>query len=731
MAEAPSQSVDSRSTTAEVSSSSLLTSLLTSSTSVTESSASAASEKNAPRLSPTTTLSGSESKPTEGSAPSRSNATDIETLTTTVVLMFTSEVDTAFPTSTSESIRFEAITISTDPSSADGESITISGSDEGTAGPRPEEDNTLLLAISTSTVSQDISRLQPVPPPQSSSSHSESLSNDNTFEVDSAPPSSAAKPSSLDRETSTAHSTTTGILPLFTEPRTFTSDGTVFQISSFLSVYETTLEDGTSVTESVLYETRIPIPTAQSNGQDNIASEGRERPTLPGIYEPVTSPPVSFFKKPAAAAGVFIAIMLVLGSLVWMFFIIRRHRQAVAAAANQKRPIFAYGSTGISHRDRRSYLSEDSLDWPQRFGREELEEASGSATVAPSSQPSGSVAKEDRHLSPSPPSDNLPGRLIYPTSADLLPSLLPSVQSAQQTVAPLRLLSKSTSPPVSPQASPQPARNDHSSSRIATTRVGWGFEFNAYGLDDRTPAVSDSFPSTSRSVNPPPPVVTTNQRPNPRVSFISRNVHILPTRTALSPIPDASEPSMLLMRSPVHSRISRRSSTSDAEDPFCSSKFVVPFLAPVDGREDDESSLDNPFDDRASPSPTGSVSYTQEHYPLFQEAMFGRQLSLRINDSITKGPLHIDPARQTTIRSGSAPVVGNRDDPTTPLSREYPGQKVVDQPRNRRSESISSGQTSIVNNTSSVESNDLFFTPRLASPRSPVQDKYNPIVGTR
>ncbi|CAG8679479.1 13939_t:CDS:2, partial [Acaulospora colombiana] len=303
MAEAPSQSVDTRSTTVEASSNSSLTS----STSVLENSTFAASGENAPRLSPTTTPSDSESKSTDSISLSSSYAADIKTVTTTMVLMFTSDVDTVFPTSPSESIRFEAITIVTDLSSADGESITVSGSDEGTAGPPAEEDDTLLLAISTSTVSQDISRLQPVPPPQSSSSHSESLSNDNTFENGSY---------------------------------------TAVRAEPVLSqVYETTLGDGTYVTESALYETRVPIPTAQSNGQDNIASDGRERPTLPGIYEPVTNPPVGFFKKPAAAAGVFIAIMLVLGSLVWMFFIIRRHRQAVAAAANQKRPIFAYGST--------------------------------------------------------------------------------------------------------------------------------------------------------------------------------------------------------------------------------------------------------------------------------------------------------------------------------------------------------------------------------------------------
>ncbi|KIM34497.1 hypothetical protein M408DRAFT_96914 [Serendipita vermifera MAFF 305830] len=159
---------------------------------------------------------------------------------------------------------------------------------------------------------------------------------------------------------------------LFASATTFTSAGTVYVQSIFPTSIETTLPNGDVVTTAKGFTTVVAVPTAQTNVNDD-GSRIQDPSGPPGPIPVLNPSSESFFQRPAAATGVFVVVLLVIGSVIWMCLIIRRHRRQVAAAANEhKRPGYMYGSTGISPRDRRSHMSYDSRNWPERFDQHEL-----------------------------------------------------------------------------------------------------------------------------------------------------------------------------------------------------------------------------------------------------------------------------------------------------------------------------------------------------------------------
>lgn len=79
----------------------------------------------------------------------------------------------------------------------------------------------------------------------------------------------------------------------------------------------------------------------------------------------------SFFENPAAVTGVFIAIGLVIGSLWWMFILIRRHRREAATAPSSKRK-YAYDAPDLSPGEREGSFYDGSR-WPQRFEEEMMD----------------------------------------------------------------------------------------------------------------------------------------------------------------------------------------------------------------------------------------------------------------------------------------------------------------------------------------------------------------------
>ncbi|KAG8834957.1 hypothetical protein FRC17_006260 [Serendipita sp. 399] len=493
---------------------------------------------------------------------------------------------------------------------------------------------------------------------------------------------------------------------LFTSARTITLGDGVYFVSSFTSTFTTIMPNGATATTSAVYETTISVASAQANNDENI--RGIHHPGVsngPPESEPDQNSSTSFFKRPGAAAGVFIVVFMVLGCIIWMFLLLRRHRRQAATGKKGKQSSYAYGAFGYSPRNRGSYMSYDARNWPERF-----EEDGRTAASTPPPPPAAEPPEEPRwrpgYVRASLGQDE--PQIIAPHSQQV-GLLSPRLQHDGALSIPAPIPSTSTSPPI-------PARSPH---RPWSPPV----QHTSRAIDMQCPDSGYAGGSTADILPPLLPIcrsASTGRRPRMRASSSASISHPYPTS---SPTDTGPHPIVLLRRT------SDRSRGSPVENPFSSPSYIVPSSSPPSDVREFQERLSNPFADADSPphSPV-DLQYVQERVDPTQEFTLDRGVSLRRTDTLRDKPQRrysmVTP-EPGLMECGSSCGPGSGSEGA---SSSYASHLVIqssfkykptryDMPR--RSGSLSTAETSVVGLNSEITSpieSELFYNPEAASP---------------
>ncbi|CCA77895.1 hypothetical protein PIIN_00539 [Serendipita indica DSM 11827] len=493
-------------------------------------------------------------------------------------------------------------------------------------------------------------------------------------------------------------------LPLFTSATTFSSLGGFYAVSAIASTFETVLPNGDTITSTRTLATTISLQTtrAQTN-EDNIRGGGA--PSPPGTYtpEPNSIPSTAFFKRPAAAAGVFVAVSLVLGCFVWMFFLLRRHRRQAATAKDRKRhPYYAYGSTGVSPRDRGSFMSYDARNWPERF-EEETYSVPSTPIPPPALEPSPAPAWRPGYTRAFGGGDFPEAGPSSPTS----PTLADRHQYLQSST-PLTATVTSNPPPVPSRSPYRPVSTTHarggSNRNLGSASHMDVSAGNLQGLEPTFTLQHASLTPLSRTLS--------SSRPRPRALSSSVSVHPYPTNSSLSTISDSSEPKephpIVLFR-----RTSDRSTDSQQSDVFRSSAYVVPSPSSLNRLQKAPETLKNPFADADSPPPTPvGQPFVRDQEEGSHIVRLDRGVSLRRNDTWRNRPEHhLSTTPEPSVAECSGTEAGTSTSHLAATPRLRLLLKTAENRIGRKSESMSTAETSTGGDThvSPVES-ELFYS---------------------
>lgn len=409
-----------------------------------------------------------------------------------------------------------------------------------------------------------------------------------------------------------------------------------------------------------------------------------------------------------------------------MCLIIRRHRRQVAVATKErKRPSYMYGSTGISPRDRRSHMSYDSQNWPERFDRHETDNvASTSQVVSTTSTPVDSQVNAND--TPLAAESETPQMGTIGSSASTLPMNHPIIRSRSQRQP---SIFRTTSPPIPPRS---PLRTWSSPTRasvaIPADDTAQGFRYRdsvGFGANHQALNLSSGLMPTP-TLLPLSRTASSGQRSRQRAaSTTSLNWHPYPvastsTVPTLAPVFDAEPSSRRLLER----RTSDTSSHGSIENPFRSSAYIVPSPTPSAELRGTTERLSNPFEDAESP-PHSPVAFTYvREGSTTQPLVLGRGVSLRRNDSMKDKPRHTEGSHFTpdasTVEwasSGSEAASSNLHLNMIPSSKVASRYRASERPVPRKSTSISTAETSVVasvHRLGSLDEAELFYNPAFA-----------------
>ncbi|KAG8752474.1 hypothetical protein FRC14_007000 [Serendipita sp. 396] len=505
----------------------------------------------------------------------------------------------------------------------------------------------------------------------------------------------------------------------FTSARTITVGDGIYVVSSFTSTFTTILPNGVTATTSAVYETTLSFADTQSNGDENNVRGVGHPDISTGPPEPVQNSPTSFFKRPAAAAGVFVVVSLVLGCVVWMFLILRRHRRQAATGTQGKGPKYAYGATGYSSRQRGSYMSYDARNWPERF-----EEENHTAPSTPPPPPAAEPPEEPRwrpgYVQASLGQDELQMSAVHEpqtTSSSSRPQhgRTPSVQA---------LIPSTSTPPQIPVRSPHRPWSPPVQNSVWTTNISPSQDPGQEHIGTYSPDLLPPLLPICRSTS-------AGRRPRIRTSSSTSSsphlyTHPSPTSVTQDPTTQSKGPHpIVLLR-----RTSDRSTGSPVENPFSSSAYIVPSPPPSSHGLEPQERLSNPFSDAESPphSPV-ALRYIHDRIDTTQNFPLERGVSLRRTDSLRDKPQRrhsIVTPEPGLMERGSSCGPGSGSEGASSsynshlafrLDTGYRPAMKYNIPR--RSGSLSTAETSVVSPKDEISSpieSELFYNPDFASP---------------
>jgi hypothetical protein len=397
-----------------------------------------------------------------------------------------------------------------------------------------------------------------------------------------------------------------------------------------------------------------------------------------------------------------------------MFLIIRRHRRQIAAAAKErKRPSYMYGSTGISLRDRRSYMSYESHNWPQRFQRNSVDNATNASRPAPAPDPNAAVIIQSYGPAVIDFENSQTG-MVFAAPGSSVPIHHPVFRSQSQ-----RSILRTTSPLIPPRSPLRPWSPPARSFNVAPTDVYLGEYANAVesGSNQHRPA---SFSGLLRSR-------TTSNLPSWRRASSSTpfHHHPYPVASTSSPVTPHFLPNIgSTSRNLVDRRPGDVSLLVSAENPSRSSAYIVPSPTPSAELQGSDERLSNPFDDAESP-PHSPIAFT---YVSDGGATLERGVSLRRNDSLRNRPKHTQnlrlPQGPSTAEWGNEAASSSIHMNGNASSRAPSGYRVMERRVAHKSESTSTAETSTANSVhrlASLDEDELFYNPAFAV-TSPVLD---------